>query len=122
MIFFLLLLVMMFAALVLQHFVPVLPVVGARVYLMQMIMLYGAISLPLPGMIVLTFVGGLMWDCLHVLTIGGTPQVAMGWSIALYMALGTIMAGFRPLFSRGRWEVHCLLAGVLTAMMPLAEF
>lgn len=122
MIFFLLLLVMMFAALVLQHFVPALPFVGARVLIMQMIMLYGAISLPLPGMIVLTFLGGLMWDCLNLLFVGETAQVAMGWSIALYMALGTIMAGFRPLFIRGRWEVHCLLTGLLLAAIPLAEF
>ena len=38
------------------------------------------------------------------------------------MALGTVMAGFRPLFVRGRWEVHCLLTGLLIAMMPLAEW
>jgi hypothetical protein len=38
----------------------------------------------------------------------------MGWSIALYMALGTVMAGFAPSFIRGRWEIHCLLTGLLS--------
>jgi hypothetical protein len=122
MIFFLLLLILMFAALVLQHFIGALPMLGCRVLLMQMIMLYGAISLPLPGMLVITFLGGLMWDALHVQMIGDAYQVSMGWSVALYMGLGTIMAGFRPLFLRGRWEVHCLLTGLLIAAMPLAEY
>ncbi len=122
MIFFVLLLIFMFAALVLQHFIGALPMVGCRVLLMQMFMLYGAISMPLPGMLALTFLGGLMWDALNVQMVDGAYQVSMGWSIALYMGLGTIMAGFRPLFLRGRWEVHCLLTGLLIAAMPLAEF
>jgi hypothetical protein len=122
MIFFILLLVLMFVAYLAQFFIPALPVMGARLLLMQIVMMYGSIALPLPGMIVLTFAGGLMWDAEHVLTLGDTPLVSMGWSIALYMALGTVMAGFRPLFIRGRWEVHCLLTGLLVAATQLAEF
>ena len=122
MIFGAILLILMFAALLVQHFIGAVPGLGSRVLLMQVLMLYGAIALPLPGMIVLTFAGGLMWDALHIVMVGESYLVSMGWSIALYMALGTVMAGFRPLFIRGRWEVHCLLAGVLTAAMPLAEF
>jgi hypothetical protein len=122
MIFFFLLLVLMGVAYIAQFFIPSLPVMGARVLLMQIVMMYGSIALPLPGMIVLTFVGGLMWDAGNVLTIGDTPLVSMGWSIALYLALGTVMAGFRPLFLRGRWEIHCLLTGLLVAATQLAEF
>ena len=127
MIFFLLLFVLMFAGLVAQHFIGPVPVLGARVLLMQMVMLYGALALPLPGMLALTFTGGLMWDALHTQWVGDAgvdPQVeiAMGWSIVLYAALGTIMNGFRPLFLRGRWEIHCLLTGVCTAVMVLAEY
>jgi hypothetical protein len=122
MIFAALLIVLMFAGLIVQHFIGPLPVLGCRVLLMQMIMLYGAAALPLPGMILLTFLGGLAWDALNVTMVDGNYQVAMGWSIALYMALGTIMAGFRPLFLRGRGEIHWLLMGLLIAAMPLAEF
>jgi hypothetical protein len=122
MIFFVLLLILMVIAFLAQHFIGPLPVMGARLLLMQIIMLYGSIALPLPGMVTLTFLGGLMWDALHIVIIGDTPQISMGWSIALYMALGTVMAGFRPLFVRGRWEIHCILTGLLVAIMPLAEF
>jgi hypothetical protein len=122
MIFTALLLVLMFGALILQYFIGPLPVMGCRVLLMQMVMLYGAVALPLPGMVLLTFCGGLAWDAMNVVMVGDTFQVAMGWSIALYMALGTVMAGFRPLFVRGRWEIHCVVTGLLIAAMPLAEF
>ena len=63
MIFAALLLVLMFAGLIVQHFIGPLPILGCRVLLMQMVMLYGAIALPLPGMILLTFAGGLAWAC-----------------------------------------------------------
>lgn len=122
MIFFLLLAVLMFGGLLVQHLVAPIPLLGCRIYLMQMFMLYGAISLPLPGMIVLTIFGGLMWDALTVQMVGDAYQMSMGWSAALYLALGVVMAGFRPLFLRGRWEIHCILTGVLIAAMPLAEF
>jgi hypothetical protein len=112
----------MFFALLLQHFIGPLPIVGCRLYLMQMLMLYGAIALPLPGMILITLIGGLMWDALMVQMVGDAYQVSMGWSAALYLGLGVIMAGFRPLFLRGRWEIHCLLSGVLITAMPLAEY
>ena len=49
MIFFVLLLVAMFLALVVQHFIGPLPSIGARVLLMPIIMFYGALALPLPG-------------------------------------------------------------------------
>ena len=65
MIFFLILLILMFAGLVVQHFIGPVPVLGARVLLMQIIMLYGALALPLPGALALTVAGGLMWDALH---------------------------------------------------------
>ena len=120
MIFFLLLLILMFVALVAQHFIGVIPYFGCRVLLMQMIMLYGSVALPLPGMVAVTFLGGLMWDALNVQMIGDNFQVSMGWSSAVYMALGTIMAGFRPLYVRGRWEIHCLLIGLLIAAIACA--
>ena len=62
---FLVLLVAMFAALILQHFIPPLPPMGARVMLMPVIMFYGALAMPVPGMLALAVAGGVMWDCLH---------------------------------------------------------
>jgi hypothetical protein len=36
--------------------------------------------------------------------------------------LAAIMHGLRPLFIRGRWEVHCVLSGVCTAFILLAQY
>ena len=130
MIFFGILVVSMFLGLVVQHFIGPLPPYGVRVLLMPVIMFYGALALPVPGMLALAFCGGLMWDALHVhvdlLGESGygppTAEVALGWSIVLYAILGALMNGFRPLFQRGRWEIHCLLSGVCTSFIVLAEY
>ena len=122
MILFFLLLAAKFLALVVQHFIAPLPPMGARVLLMPIVMFYGALALPLPAMFALTLAGGLMWDALHVQMIDGNFEVALGWSIVLYGVLGGLMGGFRPLFQRGRWEIHCLLSGVACAIIVLAEY
>src|SRR6476620_7378143 len=122
MIFFGVLVCSMFLALVGQHFLGPLPVVHARVMLMPIVMFYGALALPLWGMLALTFCGGLMWDALNTQPVGSGVEISVGWSILLYAALGAIMSGFRPLFQRGRWEIHCLLTGVCTSIIVLAEY
>jgi hypothetical protein len=124
MIFFGVLLISMFLALVAQHFVPALPPYGARVLLMPLVLWYGSLALPLPGMLALAFCGGLMWDALNVSVelSEGRVEVALGWSILLYAVLGGLMNGFRPLFQRGRWEIHCLLSGICTSFIVLAEY
>ncbi len=122
MILFFVLLVSMFLALVVQHFIGPLPPMGARVMIMPMIMFYGALALPLPAMLALTFVGGLMWDSLHSQMIEGNYEIAVGWSIVLYTVLGGLMSGFRPLFQRGRWEIHCIFSGLATSLIVLAEY
>lgn len=122
MIFFLIVLLAMFLALVAQHFFGPLPSIGARVFLMPIVMFYGALAFPTAGMLALAFIGGLMWDALHVQIVEGEVEIGLGWSIVLYATLGALMSGFRPLFQRGRWEVHCLLSGVCTSLIVLAEY
>jgi len=36
--------------------------------------------------------------------------------------LAGIMHGLRPLFARGHWEVHCILSGVFTSLIVLAQY
>ena len=122
MILFFVLLVAMFLALIAQHFIGPLPPMGARVMIMPLIMFYGALALPLPAMLALTFVGGLMWDSLHSQMIDGNYEIALGWSVVLYATLGGLMSGFRPLFQRGRWEIHCIFSGLATSVIVLAEY
>src|SRR6478735_11792252 len=106
--FFVILVVAMFAGLVVQHFIGPLPMINARVLLMPVVMFYGSLALPNWGMLALSFLGGLMWDSLHVQILEGDVEIGLGWSIILYSVLGSLMSGFRPLFQRGRWEIHCL--------------
>ena len=120
--FFLVLVAMMFLTLVAQHFIGELPMSGARVLLMPIVLFYGALALPLPGMLALAICGGLMWDALNAHILESDVEIALGWSIVLFAALGALMNGFRPLFLRGRWEVHCLLSGVCTSAIVLAEY
>lgn len=121
-IFFILLLGSMFSALVLQHFIGPIQPWGIRILLMPVVMFYGALSMPLAGMLGLAFAGGFMWDALCTQPIDSGVEIVFGWSILVYASLGTVMSGFRPWFQRGRWEVHCLLTGFFTAAIVFAEF
>lgn len=122
MIFFLLLLLSMFLSLVLQHFIGPLPSIGARVLLMPIVMFYGAVALPTGAMLAMAFCGGLMWDLLHVQMVEGEMEIGLGWSIVIYSGLCGLMSGLRPLFQRGRWEIHCVLCGVCVSAILLAEY
>ncbi len=133
-VFFLVLAASLFLALVVQSFIPPLPwLEGARVLLMPLVLFYGALAMPLAGMLALSFVAGFMWDALNTTVFAPGPleegmqealavEIGLGWSILVYAALGAIMSGFRPLFQRGRWEIHCLLSGICTSLIVLAEY
>ncbi len=122
MIFFLILLASVFGSLVFQHFIAPLPPFGVRILLMPLVVIYGSLALPLPGMLALTFCSGLMWDILNTQPTETGFEVAPGWSVILYASMGALMSGLRPLFQRGRWEVHCLMGGLCTAATVLAEY
>jgi len=123
MIFFAILVAGLFSSLVVQEFIPPLAwLFGARVLIMPVIMFYGALALPSWGMLATAFISGFMWDALTVQPLESSVEISLGWSILLYAALGAIMSGFRPLFQRGRWEIHCLFSGLFTSVIVLAEY
>ena len=72
--FTVLIMLLMFVALIAQHFVGYLPGMGSHILLLPMIFLCGAAVLPLEGTLVLAFAGGLMWDCLNFLPIEGRAE------------------------------------------------
>jgi hypothetical protein len=123
MIFFFILVIGSFLSLVAQEFIPPLPwLYGAHVLILPVVMFYGALALPYWGMLALTFISGFMVDAMNARVIDSQVEISLGWSILLYAALGAIMSGFRPLFQRGRWEVHCLVSGLFTSVILLAEY
>lgn len=114
--------VLMFVSLVIQHFVGAVPGPGSQILLMQIVFLCGASALPLGNMLVLAFVGGLMWDCLTFLPSSGRAELPFGGAILIYAGLGSLMNGLRPLFVRGLWQVHVLMVGVLISLLVLFEY
>ena len=112
-----------FFSLAFQEYLPPLPY-GARVLLLPLVFFYAALAVPPPGMLLLAFTGGFMWDALAATqVVDGNLEISLGWSIILFAVLGAIMNGFRPLFQRGHgWEMHCLLSGPLISIFVLSEY
>lgn len=109
-------------SMVAQHFLGAVPPWEARIFLMPLVFLYGALSFSTAGMLVLAFVGGVMWDLMHAQWVEDTIELGVGWSVMAYAVLGVVMSGMRPLFLRGRWEVHCIFSGIATSFLVLAEY
>ena len=120
--FFLLLIALMFIGLVLQAFVGPFPGMGGQILILPIIFFYAAAALPLWAMLASAFIAGLMWDCRVTIPIDGESNMIFGWSILVYAALGAIINGLRPLFIRGRWQFHCIIAGILTSLLVLIEY
>jgi len=123
MIFFIFLLGVVFVAQIVEIFIPSLEwMYDAHLYIVPVIVFYGATVLPFPLMLLLAFFAGFLWDALTVQVIGAGVEISFGWSILLYAVLASIMHGLRPLFIRGRWEVHCILSGGCTSLILLAQY
>lgn len=120
--FFLLLLALMFVGLIIQSFIGEFPGMGGHILVMPMLFFYTAAALPLWGMLTAAFLAGLMWECRVNILMQGQPEMIFGWSILVYAALGAVMNGLHPLFLRGRWQFHCLVAGILTSLLTLVEY
>ena len=73
-------------------------------------------------MLALAFFAGVLLDVLTVQVIGPRVEISLGSSILIYGVLAGIMHGLRPLYSRGRWEVHCVMCGICTSAIVLAQY
>src|SRR5215813_15338972 len=123
MIFFLVLMVLVFIAQIAEFFIPPLDwMPNAHVYITPVLVFYGAMALPLPLLFVLVFWAGFLLDAVTAQVIGSHVEISFGSSILLYAVLAGIMHGLRPLFARGRWEVHCIVSGVCTSLILLAQY
>jgi hypothetical protein len=123
MIFFFFLLFLVLVTQIAELFIPALPwLYNAHVYIVPVIVFYGAMALPFPLMLALAFYAGVLLDALTVQIIGDKVEVSAGSSILLYGVLAGVMHGLRPLFARGHWEVHCILSGIFTSLIVLAQY
>jgi hypothetical protein len=123
MIFFVILLVLTFLAQITEFFLPPLEwMYNARICLVPVIVFYGAMALPFPLVLAQAFFAGLLLDLVTVQALGARVEISVGWSILLYAVLAAIMHGLRPLFIRGRWEVHCIMSGLCTSAILLSQY
>ena len=123
MIFFVLLLVFVTVAQIAECFIPPLGwLYNTHVYIAPLIVFYAAVALPIPLMLAIALYAGILLDALTVQVIGSKVEISLGWSILLYAVLAGLMHGLRPLFVRGRWEVHCFLSGICTSVILFAQY
>jgi hypothetical protein len=123
MIFFFILVALVSVAQLAEFYIP--PIASlyyTHVYLVPVIVFSGAVMLPFPLMLALALYAGLLLDALTVQVLGSRVEISMGSSILIYAVLAGIMHGLRPLFVRGRWEIHCILTGVCTSAIILVQY
>ena len=130
-IFFGLLLLADFVAVVFQTGCGPIPLfLDARLLIYPVILAYGALALPLWGALALAFFNGLIWDVLTLQIVnsgtmaqkGPAVEIPLGWSIVVYGVLAVLVHGLRPLFLRGRWDIHCLASGFCTSVILFEEY
>src|SRR5207245_7383183 len=121
MIFFFVLLLLVLVAQIAEFFIPALPwLYNAHVYIVPVIVFYGAMALPFPLMLALAMYAGVLLDAVTVQVIGGQVEISTGSSILIYGVLAGVMHGLRSLFACGCWEVHLVFSGVFTLFIVLA--
>ena len=123
---------LLLAAFVLQQFLPVIDSFHhARILIVQLVFLCCAVTVPMPVMLMLAFLGGFLWDAQSTLAPhGGDPEIyarqveslRFGYSILLFGAMGTLMQGIQPLFKRGNWQSSAFLSGVAVFLYLATEY
>ena len=118
-------------AFVLRQFIPVFPgFYHVRFFLVPLIFICAAVTLDVIGMLLLSFVCGLLWDAQHtILPVIGDPEVypevaatlKFGYSIFLFAIAGFVMQGVQPLFREGKWQVSVLVTGVALFLYLFVE-
>ncbi len=112
----------MFIGLVLQYFTGAVPGFGSQILPLTVIFLCGAAALPVGAMLCLAFAAGIMWDCMNFIPVEGRADFPFGGTILLYAGIGALMNGLRPLYLRGWWQIHAVVAGLLTSVLVLVEY
>jgi cell shape-determining protein MreD len=119
-------------AFLVQQFVPAFTGLShARFLIVHLVFLCAAVSVATPTMLLLAFIGGILWDAhCSLATIVADPEVytnpteslRFGYSILLFAGMGFLMQGLSPLFREGKWQFSALLTGVATFLYLAADY
>jgi hypothetical protein len=117
---------------VVQQFLPAFTGIHqAQILIVQLVFLCTAVTVGMPTMLLLAFIGGFFWDAQCWLgPHGGDPDVytqqveslRFGYSIFLFAAMGVLMQGIQPLFKQGKWQFSALLSGISIFLYLTAEY
>lgn len=123
---------LLLAAFLVQQFIPSLSGLNqARILLVHLVFLCSAVTVATPTMLLLAFIGGILWDahCSLAPIIADTEVYAkpveslrFGYSILLFAGMGYLMQGLNPLFRQGKWQFSALLTGIATFLYLTADY
>ncbi len=123
---------LLLAAFLVQQFVPAFSGLShARILIVHLVFLCAAVSVATPTMLLLAFVGGILWDAhCSLAPMITAPEVytqpaeslRFGYSILLFAGMGFLMQGLNPLFRQGKWHFSALLTGVATFLYLVADY
>jgi hypothetical protein len=123
---------LLLAAFLAQQFVPAFTGLShARILIVHLVFLCAAVSVTTPTMLLLAFIGGILWDAhCSLAPIIADPEVytkpteslRFGYSILLFAGMGFLMQGLSPLFREGKWHFSALLTGVATFLYLAADY
>ncbi|MDB4353673.1 hypothetical protein N9Z02_00040 [Akkermansiaceae bacterium] len=121
---------------IIQQFLPPINAwYDARVLLLPLVVVCSAATTPTAGMLLLTFLGGFLWDAQQILNPLGVESDAFyevyqnqadtmkfGYSILLFALMGFLMQGIQPLFKQGKWYLSAMLTGVAMFLYLTVEY
>ena len=119
-------------AVIFQQFLPAfIGLYNSRVFLLLIVFLCVAVTVPLPVMFLYALICGFLWDAQCALSGDkldmGIYQVSasslrFGMSILLFGLTGALMHGFQQLFLQGKWYLSAILTGIATFVYLIAEY
>jgi cell shape-determining protein MreD len=117
---------------ILQQFAPAfISLYNARVFLLLVVFLCIAVTVPLPVMFIYALICGFLWDAQCAISSSkldpsvytdSIQNIRFGSSILLFGLAGALMNGFQPIFRQGKWYLSALLTGISTFLYCLAEY
>jgi hypothetical protein len=112
-----------FLALIIQELIPPLRFFhGARVLMAPMLFCYGALVMPFWAMLLMAIYTGFLIDLAYLNVTDGRVEIALGWSIVVFVFFGLFAHGLQPAFAAGRWWLHVLLSATCTSVFLALQF
>ena len=117
---------------IIQQFLPAFSAWhDARILLLPLVVLCSSVTVSTAFMLVITFVGGFLWDSQQVLILqqgdelvyhSSLDNLKFGYSIILYALMGFLMQGIRPLFKQGNRFLSIILTGIAIFLYLFVEY